>query len=96
MAFWGERRHSRHFLLGLILVLCSVGCSQPESLEDSRFNVALVVLDAARADHLGSYGYTRDTTPNADEFASDATRYDSVISEAPLYSSPASACRAGS
>ncbi len=84
MASWGGRRHLSHFLLGLILVLCSVGCSQPPSLEDSRFNVALVVLDAARADHLGSYEYTRDTTPNADEFASVATRYDSVISEAPF------------
>jgi len=84
MASWGGGRYSSRFLPGLMLVLCSVGCSQPLSLDDSRFNVVMVVLDAARADHLGSYGYTRDTTPYADEFASGATRYDSVISEAPF------------
>jgi len=32
-------------------------------------NVILVVLDAARADHFGCYGYPRDATPNCDRLA---------------------------
>jgi arylsulfatase len=46
--------------------------------------VVLFVLDAARADHFGLYGYPRDTTPAADAFAKEGTRYDLVISEAPF------------
>ena len=33
-------------------------------------NVIIVILDAARADHTGCYGYPRDTTPNLDRLAS--------------------------
>jgi arylsulfatase len=38
-------------------------------------NVVIVVLDAARADHLGCYGYPRDTTPNIDALAAEALRF---------------------
>jgi len=32
-------------------------------------NVILVVIDTARADHFGAYGYPRNTTPNIDQLA---------------------------
>lgn len=32
-------------------------------------NIVLIVIDAARADHIGCYGYPRETTPNIDELA---------------------------
>jgi arylsulfatase len=32
-------------------------------------NVLICVLDAARADHFGAYGYSRETTPNFDRLA---------------------------
>jgi arylsulfatase A-like enzyme len=41
-------------------------------------NVLLILIDAARPDHLGVYGYERDTTPNLDALARRsviATRY---------------------
>jgi arylsulfatase A-like enzyme len=38
-------------------------------------NIALLVLDALRADHVSCYGYSRPTTPNLDAFASANTRY---------------------
>ena len=53
-----------------------------ESGVSSSPNVVLVVLDAARADHFGAYGYTRPTTPHADAFAATAVRYARVMSEA--------------
>ena len=46
-------------------------------------NVLLIVLDAVRKDHLSPYGYDRPTTPNLDEFAEEATVYDSAIAAAP-------------
>lgn len=35
-------------------------------------NVVICVMDAARADHLGCYGYPRPTTPNVDELAKES------------------------
>ncbi len=35
-------------------------------------NLIICVIDAARADHLGCYGYPRDTTPNIDQMAGDS------------------------
>lgn len=42
-------------------------------------NVALIVLDAVRADHVTCYGYGRPTTPQLDRFAQEATRYAHVV-----------------
>ena len=38
-------------------------------------NLLVVTLDTVRADHLGCYGYFRDTTPNLDAFAASALRF---------------------
>jgi arylsulfatase A-like enzyme len=42
-------------------------------------NVALIVLDAVRADHVSCYGHPRPTTPVLDGFAAANTRYASVV-----------------
>ncbi|HZD38640.1 MAG TPA: sulfatase [Actinomycetes bacterium] len=47
---------------------------------EDRLNVALLVVDALRADHVSCYGYSRPTTPNLDAFASANTRYTTVVS----------------
>jgi len=43
-------------------------------------NVIIIVIDALRKDHLGIYGYRRQTTPNIDRFAQDAIVFQSAIS----------------
>ena len=35
-------------------------------------NVILIVVDTLRPDHLGYYGYSRNTSPNIDQFAADS------------------------
>ncbi len=46
-------------------------------------NVVIVVLDTVRADHLGCYGYERQTTPSIDAFAARAVRYTRAKATAP-------------
>ena len=42
-------------------------------------SLLLVTVDALRADHLGSYGYARATTPYLDAFAAGGTRFASAF-----------------
>ena len=46
-------------------------------------NVILVSIDTLRADHLGSYGYGKQTTPRIDSFRQDAALFDEAIAHAP-------------
>ena len=46
-------------------------------------DVVLIGVDTLRADHLGFYGYERDTSPNLDGWAEGATVYDSCIASTP-------------
>ncbi|MFB3880784.1 MAG: sulfatase [Armatimonadota bacterium] len=46
-------------------------------------NVVIVVLDAARADHFGCYGYPRDTTPNVDRIAEQSLLFEQHFSQFP-------------
>ncbi|MCB9556118.1 MAG: sulfatase-like hydrolase/transferase [Deltaproteobacteria bacterium] len=39
-------------------------------------NIVLVTVDALRADHLGTYGYKRKTTPNIDRWAKSAVVFE--------------------
>lgn len=48
-----------------------------------RPNVVWISLDTLRADHLGTYGYTRPTSPHLDAFAARGLRFDWAISQAP-------------
>lgn len=43
------------------------------------FNVLLVVIDTLRADHLGCYGYARDTSPNIDALATRSVVFDQAL-----------------
>lgn len=46
-------------------------------------NFLLISIDTLRADHLGSYGYSRDTSPRLDELAAAGVLYEESISQAP-------------
>ncbi|QOY84987.1 sulfatase [Paludibaculum fermentans] len=53
-----------------------------EGAQAGRPNVILITLDTVRADHLHLYGYPRQTTPQLEEFARQATVYSGAISAA--------------
>jgi arylsulfatase A-like enzyme/Tfp pilus assembly protein PilF len=47
-------------------------------------NIILISIDTCRADYLGCYGYPRDITPNIDDVAQEAVRFEQVISPVPM------------
>jgi hypothetical protein len=49
---------------------------------DGTPNIILISLDTLRADHLGCYGYHRDTSPNIDKFAEGAFLFENCIAPA--------------
>ncbi len=48
-----------------------------------RLNVLVLLLDAVRPDHLGTYGYERATSPNLDAWAKGAVVFERVWAQAP-------------
>jgi len=53
-----------------------------QSLRDRKdLNVLFIVVDTMRADHLSSYGYARETTPNMDTLANFGIRFADVIAQ---------------
>ena len=47
-------------------------------------NILLISIDTLRADTLGCYGYPRDTSPNLDALAGQATLFEKVVSPVPI------------
>jgi arylsulfatase A-like enzyme len=56
-----------------------------EAPRDRRRDIVLIVIDTLRADHLGCYGYPRNTStsPNIDRLAREAIVYKNAIAQAP-------------
>ncbi len=46
-------------------------------------NVILITVDTLRQDHMGIYGYPKNTTPNIDKFFNDKTIYEQAYTSAP-------------
>ena len=46
-------------------------------------NVLLIVMDTVRADSLGLYGYSRDTTPHLERWAAKGVRFEWALAPAP-------------
>lgn len=66
--------------LSVLVWLGLLGCGNP-ALELVP-TVVLITLDTTRADHLGCYGYARNTSPNLDAFAREAVVYERAIAPA--------------
>ena len=75
------------FTLGLFVVLAFVlwpDTAQKHTPQTpGSGHIFLISIDTLRADHLGCYGYKRNTTPNIDSFAKDAVIFKNSIAQAP-------------
>ena len=56
---------------------------QPPDPAARRLNVIYVFIDALRADHLGAYGYARNTSPNLDKLAARSSLFENAFTPAP-------------
>ncbi len=67
-------------LLHVTLAVVSCGRSTSESIQPTKRatppNVVLISIDTLRADHVGTYGYGRPTSPRIDEFAEKAVVFE--------------------
>lgn len=76
----GRRRPSGRSLLegALVVVAAAIGgCTSPPAA-----NVVLISFDTVRADHLGAYGYPRDTSPQLDALAEQSVVFERAFSQA--------------
>ncbi|MCB9536448.1 MAG: sulfatase-like hydrolase/transferase [Myxococcales bacterium] len=51
--------------------------------EPKKYNVFFLLIDTLRPDHLGLYGYARDTSPNLDAWSKSAVVFDQAYAQAP-------------
>ena len=64
----------------LILGTIAASCGEPPPHAPKRPNVLLISIDTLRADHLGCYGYERDTSPRIDALAREGVLFERVLS----------------
>ncbi|MBW2287471.1 MAG: sulfatase [Deltaproteobacteria bacterium] len=60
-----------------LAALTSAACSAPAPPP----NVVMIVIDTLRADRLGSYGYSRPTSPNIDALARESCLFENAVSQ---------------
>ncbi len=66
--------------LMIIIILTGTGCNPAGSEKPDIF---LIIIDTLRADHLGCYGYDRNTTPVLDSLAESGTLFSRCQAQAP-------------
>lgn len=56
----------------------------PRLSSDKIKNVVLISIDTCRADHLGCYNYSRNTSPNIDALAAEGVLFNHAITSVPI------------
>ncbi len=59
-------------------------CSFASESASPRPSVVVITIDALRADHVGSYGYSKSTSPNIDRLMSQGLRFERAWTPEPL------------
>jgi arylsulfatase A-like enzyme len=70
-------------LLTLVWLACAIGGCERAPDDASPPHLVLVVIDTLRRDHLGLYGYARDTTPFLDGLADEGLVFERAVAQAP-------------
>lgn len=66
-------------MLGALLL----GCTTDDEVPSEPQHLVLITVDTLRADHLGAYGYERDTSPVLDDLASQGTLFERAFAQWP-------------
>jgi arylsulfatase A-like enzyme len=62
----------------------TVFCAVTGEAASRRPSIVVITVDALRTDHLGCYGYSRDTSPNIDRLVSQGMRFERAWTPEPL------------
>jgi arylsulfatase A-like enzyme len=66
--------------LALLLSLVPwTGSCNHATQQQEQFDLVLITIDTIRADHIGSYGYFRDTSPNIDAFSNESLLFERCL-----------------
>ncbi len=82
------RGHPGEALTRALLVLFAWACAscgeggEPRGAAARRLSLILISLDTLRADHMGLYGYERDTTPHLDRLAAESLVFERAFAPA--------------
>jgi arylsulfatase len=71
-------RRERRLIPALAACLALLACGAPDRPSGPP-NILLVTLDTTRADHLGAWGYFRDTSPRIDELARESILFERAL-----------------
>ena len=69
----------------IVIVFAGLACDRttnPMPAAAEPLNVIIVLIDTLRADHMGTFGYERSTTPFIDRYAADAVVFERARSQA--------------
>ena len=72
------------FLFFLTCTVCLTGCQPAEEIKSALpgvgYNVAVILVDTLRPDHLGCYGYDKPTSPFIDGIAKEGVLFENARS----------------
>jgi arylsulfatase A-like enzyme len=78
------KREAMGLRLALRFVLLAAACCVFScATETQQYNVMVIGVDTLRPDHLGCYGYERDTSPEIDKLAGEGVLFENVMSQSP-------------
>jgi arylsulfatase len=72
----------KNILLTGAVLMAAAGGGLFFRAQNARPNVVFITIDSLRADHLGCYGYQRDTSPNIDALSKKGTLFAQAIAQA--------------
>jgi arylsulfatase A-like enzyme len=74
---------SRILLVASLACVVALGLTLFRTPKAAKNSVLVLMLDTLRADHLGTYGYERNTSPVLDQFARDNLKFSYAVTAAP-------------
>jgi len=71
-------------LIAVLFIAALLSYGKQQNISSSSMpDIIMMSIDTLRADHLGCYGYDKNTSPNIDAFASEALLFENAFSQSP-------------
>ena len=68
-------------LVFAVAIACAISsCAEDDAQEGEPPNIVLISVDTLRPDHLGAYGYAKNTSPRIDELAAAGAIFENAVS----------------